>query len=659
MKVTILESPFALLGASIRDGRDRLNELMDEKELLPEADLCRQARTTLTHPKMRLRAEIGWFLGISPQKAFLLLDLIKAKDTHNLSTAGLPPLSAVNVIFSQIELLDEPYQIDLIAQMVRDLSIHFSEIIVADLLSEINDERAISGFPIVQSLDHIIEEINSLKKHYSKVISGITLKLDSSDSLKLVSLLSDFQNDLPTETDISFFNEIFSAYDLSLANFYEKFESEINLTISEITSDKSISVASRANSIAKLEKQLENFFKITNPLQIRLSSQGMDHQKSYDIGIACRSLSIDLFNETGDEKSSKAVQSLLLNYFQDVPTVIELTNKDVVDMEEIKIDRLASIIRCELCQEITPHLRVTVFYRVWSLIFFSRMLPTAGIFCEQCRSTLAWKNATFSALLGPWGLPWGVFYTIRSLYVAAIGGSMPRSENAALLRSQGSAFLRNDMINAAFTNLKNSLAYEKSDDVKEVIAENIFSNAKLLPASKFLKGQAIALSYVVALTIFAFLLFASFGETSSHTDTASNLQSSQNTQDTNDESTEKFNQDWKKIKPVMQACKIGKNTDPLTYTSCQEYLSKVRAIKKNYSGENLDLLQFSEDVGNIWLAEADHAQSQKLDDAGLYKNALADLHNLSLHASTKEFRTYVTGVYNCFSTNKCPTQPPN
>ena len=63
MKIT--ENPFYLLGATPRDNRQKIQDLVDEKMLELDSTVCAEARQTLTNPRKRLSAEIAWFPGVS------------------------------------------------------------------------------------------------------------------------------------------------------------------------------------------------------------------------------------------------------------------------------------------------------------------------------------------------------------------------------------------------------------------------------------------------------------------------------------------------------------------------------------------------------------------------------------------------------------------
>ena len=89
-------NPFWLLWASTRDDRQRIVELADEKALVLDADLCQKARADLTNPRARLSAEIAWFPGVSPARAWQIATAVRGGFVEPLLDAGLPPVPVKN-----------------------------------------------------------------------------------------------------------------------------------------------------------------------------------------------------------------------------------------------------------------------------------------------------------------------------------------------------------------------------------------------------------------------------------------------------------------------------------------------------------------------------------------------------------------------------------
>ncbi len=171
---------------------------------------------------------------------------------------------------------------------------------------------------------------------------------------------------------------------------------------------------------------------------------------------------------------------------------------------------LWDLLTCDGCGNVDPQLRFANFFRVWSIVLFTRMSGIGGVLCPTCRSRRAGASALFSATLGPWGFPWGLFYTLRALIASARGGEFPRLENAQLLRHQAIAFLQRNMLSAAVTNFQASLKFEKNDNVVSMLTESFFSGIPTLPKVAWLRGQTIGLaSFAIPVIVLLFLTWAS------------------------------------------------------------------------------------------------------------------------------------------------------
>src|SRR3546814_3134866 len=71
------DNPFAILKASTRDRKVRLNELADEAALYGDHDAAVNARNILSNPRTRLAAEVAWFPGRSEEHTSELQSLMR------------------------------------------------------------------------------------------------------------------------------------------------------------------------------------------------------------------------------------------------------------------------------------------------------------------------------------------------------------------------------------------------------------------------------------------------------------------------------------------------------------------------------------------------------------------------------------------------------
>lgn len=249
---------------------------------------------------------------------------------------------------------------------------------------------------------------------------------------------------------------------------------------------------------------------------------------------------------------------------------------------------------CEKCGKTDLHLRVAVFYYVWSLLVFSRVRVFRGILCSSCRSAASFQSALFSTLLGPWGLPWGLPYTAKALRAAARGGETPRRSNAQMLRHQGVAFLQRQDLIAAKAALSQAQHYEPDAAVDELLSDPEISSAKVPVAPRWLAGQTLSLAAVptlIAVLTLAGLAFLShFGmRHASSTDTAAPMHGTsllaraclKKAQATFERSDQPSLQD---LIVVRTACIAAANEKPLNAVAGDDRAQYARATYLSYGG---------------------------------------------------------------------------
>ncbi|MCR5888191.1 hypothetical protein LRS06_10525 [Hymenobacter sp. J193] len=70
---------------------------------------------------------------------------------------------------------------------------------------------------------------------------------------------------------------------------------------------------------------------------------------------------------------------------------------------------------CPICQSSSQPLNATISYRVVSFIIMTTRKKEFAIACPPCLDALNRQATISSALLGWWGIPWGIIHTIRAL----------------------------------------------------------------------------------------------------------------------------------------------------------------------------------------------------------------------------------------------------
>lgn len=87
-------------------------------------------------------------------------------------------------------------------------------------------------------------------------------------------------------------------------------------------------------------------------------------------------------------------------------------------IDENKLTAYTELLRnlpCPVCHQTQDKLNATVVSTVFSLIFFTYYKSEVKIACPSCLDKLNNNAMVKSALLGWWGLPWGLFRTPKAL----------------------------------------------------------------------------------------------------------------------------------------------------------------------------------------------------------------------------------------------------
>src|ERR1035437_7189515 len=103
---SLQRNPFFILGVTLRDNRQTIIERAEARSLDGDQADCQKARSDLTHPRVRLSAEIAWLPGVSPRMAEKLIVSV-AQDPLAIATqTGIPEIARANLMASALEIID-------------------------------------------------------------------------------------------------------------------------------------------------------------------------------------------------------------------------------------------------------------------------------------------------------------------------------------------------------------------------------------------------------------------------------------------------------------------------------------------------------------------------------------------------------------------------
>jgi hypothetical protein len=327
-KAAIHSNPFCVLGVTTRDDRRKIVEMAEELSLHIDHDLCQKARSDLTNPRARLSAEMAWMPGVAPRAAERLAKALFEDPASVRLETGLPELAHANLMAAIVELMEEDEPTDLLAEFIRDFAWVVEAIDANEVLRDINEDRAISGFPEIKEVETIEEELASRRKAYKSVLKNL---LDTMDPNKLVETMTDTVSVATYDGEDqgpALIDELADAYEVETQGFLQK-ESE---NISKLVETARVAAPQGERAVApildKLEKVARNWDRVAQPIQLSAKSRGIQHHPSREVAYDLRSLTIDLNNEHDMLDQAHRMTGLLQELFAELPEVAERLGED-------------------------------------------------------------------------------------------------------------------------------------------------------------------------------------------------------------------------------------------------------------------------------------------------------------------------------------------
>jgi DnaJ-domain-containing protein 1 len=122
---------------------------------------------------------------------------------------------------------------------------------------------------------------------------------------------------------------------------------------------------------------------------------------------------------------------------------------------------------CSCCEKVTAQPRYIIFFQVTSFIFLTIRTPIQGVFCPKCAESKAIQSTITTWVFGWWGLPWGLIYSVSTIFHNLFGGSKPNEVNARLLLYQSWVFTTQNKFELA-----RAVAADAQDFAREIKRED-------------------------------------------------------------------------------------------------------------------------------------------------------------------------------------------
>lgn len=333
------KNPFAVLGVTTRDDRRRIVEQAEEKSLELDHEACQKARSDLTSPRMRLNAEMSWLPGVSPRKAEQFVSVLQSDPMSLRGESGLPTLAHLNLLAAAFEAVDADDSTDDVAEFIQEMAYLVDDLSAEQVLRDINEDRAVSGFPEVKGINQVEVELSELKRYYRNAIKDALNRLSPVSLVEAMTVAVDQITCGGEEHAPELIDELVDSYTVETQGFLEK-EAE---SVEKLIQTARNSAKSGENAVKPIVDKLivvaRNWDNVAQPIQLSAKARGIDHDPSHEIAYSIRSLAIDLFNEHDMLDQSKRLTEVIQELFVELPEVVERVDEDAGALENIASGR--------------------------------------------------------------------------------------------------------------------------------------------------------------------------------------------------------------------------------------------------------------------------------------------------------------------------------
>jgi hypothetical protein len=333
------KNPFAILAVTTRDDRKKIVEQAEEKSLELDHVVCQKARSDLTNPRNRLSAEIAWLPGVSPRKATQLLEVLLSDPMRIRKESGLPTLAQCNLMAAAFEAVNANDQAEYIAEFIQELAYLADDLDLNDIVRDINEDRAISGFPEIRD-DQIEHEILERKRFFRSAIKDALNRLPPESLLDAMTYAVDNTTSNGEIHAPELIDELVDSYAFEIQGVLEKEAENVKKLVDATRSSAKSGESAIKPLVDKIEKVARNWDRFAQPIQLSAKARGIDHNDSNALAYSIRSLAIDLFNNHDMLESSQRLTILIQELFAELPEVAEQVEQDVETLFDIYNTRM-------------------------------------------------------------------------------------------------------------------------------------------------------------------------------------------------------------------------------------------------------------------------------------------------------------------------------
>lgn len=329
-------NPFAILGASTRDRKARLNELADDAALNGDAELAIEARNIISNPRTRLQAEVAWYPGLSPRRVAATLEQIRSGSIPSFD--GMNALCRANFACEALAVRAAQGELQF---GIEELAEHSEALDPLLVLLVLNEDRHASGFPVISDPALVESEIADRIKHYERTATALLDQLPSDEMVATYVRLITSSTDGGEVEGHRLIQTMIDTYSLGAGQFLTEQMEYISglIDAAEAASDQHEPERQLKIRVNEIVGKLRTWDSVAQPIQVAYKSRGVKHEESRLLASQTRSLAIHLFNQHDYLNEAKRLSEVLKELFAEDAIFADRVDEDLEALTDIERTR--------------------------------------------------------------------------------------------------------------------------------------------------------------------------------------------------------------------------------------------------------------------------------------------------------------------------------
>ncbi|MDO4543882.1 MAG: hypothetical protein Q4C01_04940 [Clostridia bacterium] len=322
------DNPFYILNlpcdaemADIFAAGERMSRALDE-------NTRSNAQSCLLDPKLRLIAELNWFIDLKLEETASIRDSIRFNSP--IDTGNLVSLSKLNAMLYNFSLSRSHNPSELL-NFITDIDREYAELDIMHLLDVLNGNRTAAKLTSVQEAA-FSAELNRKRKDIGRVLLDSLAKLNQEQHIDLITqIVEKFIADAGYNNGV-ILSDVVDLYGLAMNVQIEDKTSQIEAQADAIyLLDDACTINSE---ILALIRMLREWHKLVHPLQLNAKASGMPHKTSERVRLKLRPLASALNDEKKLPCESKMLLSAMKEVFAEVEDPSQMLGFDAESFSE-------------------------------------------------------------------------------------------------------------------------------------------------------------------------------------------------------------------------------------------------------------------------------------------------------------------------------------